>query len=148
MPHTIHLHRVIKAPPERLFRAFTDPLAMNKWLPPHGFVGEVHEMDARVGGRWRMSFTNFAGQAVHSFGGEYLEVAAGARLRYSSEFDDVNLPGQMITTVIFKAVFCGTELSVTQEGIPDMIPPEACHLGWQESLQLLTQLVEPDIPNV
>lgn len=104
-------------------------------------------MDARVGGRWRMSFTNFAGQAVHSFGGEYLEVAPGARLRYSSEFDDANLPGQMITTVIFKAVFCGTELSVTQEGIPDMIPPEACHLGWQESLQLLTQLVEPDIPN-
>ncbi len=147
MPHTIHLHRVIKAPPERLFRAFTDPLAMNKWLPPHGFVGEVHEMDARVGGRWRMSFTNFAGQAVHSFGGEYLEVNPGACLRYSSQFDDTNLPGQMITTVVFKAVFCGTELSVTQEGIPEMIPPEACHLGWQESLQLLTQLVEPDIPN-
>lgn len=147
MPHTIHLHRVIKAPPERLFRAFTDPLAMNKWLPPHGFVGEVHELDARVGGRWRMSFTNFAGQAVHSFGGEYLDVTPGALLRYSSAFDDANLPGQMITTVVFKAVFCGTEMSVTQEGIPDMIPPEACHLGWQESLQLLMQLVEPDIPN-
>jgi uncharacterized protein YndB with AHSA1/START domain len=147
MPGTIQLHRVIKAPPERLFRAFTDPLAMNKWLPPHGFVGEVHEMNATVGGRWRMSFKNFSGQALHSFGGEYLEVMPGARLRYSSQFDDANLPGQMVTTVVFKPVFCGTELSVTQEGIPDMIPPEACYLGWQESLQLLTQLVEPEIPN-
>ncbi|SEK86326.1 Uncharacterized conserved protein YndB, AHSA1/START domain [Roseateles sp. YR242] len=147
MSHTIHLHRVIKAPPERLFRAFTDPRAMNKWLPPHGFLGEVHEMDAKVGGRWRMSFTNFAGEAVHSFGGEYLEVKPGVRLRYTSAFDDVNLPGQMITTVVFKAVFCGTDLDITQEGIPELIPPEACYLGWQESLQLLTLLAEPDIPN-
>ncbi|OWQ85138.1 polyketide cyclase [Roseateles aquatilis] len=147
MPFTIRLHRVIKAPPERVFRAFTDAAAMCKWLPPHGFTGTMHHMDARPGGSWRMSFTNLSAGGQHSFGGEYLDFEPGAKLRYTSRFDDPNLPGDMITTVELQAVFCGTEMQVTQEGIPDLIPSQACYLGWQESLTLLTQLVEPDIPN-
>lgn len=147
MPFTIRLHRVIKAPPERIYRAFTDPAAMCKWLPPHGFTGTMHHMEPRVGGTWRMSFTNFAAGAQHSFGGEYLELKPGSLLRYTSRFDDANLPGEMVTTIELKPVFCGTELHATQEGIPDVIPEAGCYLGWQESLMLLAQLVEPDIPN-
>ena len=143
---TIRLHRVLRAPPEKVFRAFTDPDAMVKWLPPHGFTGKVHQMDARVGGSHRMSFKNFSTGNSHSFGGEYLEVVPNERLRYTDRFDDANLPGEMQVTVTFKAVFCGTELSVVQEGVPDVIPPEACYMGWQESLVLLAQLVEPEIP--
>ena len=143
---TIRLHRVLCAPPERVFRAFTDPDAMVKWLPPHGFTGKVHQMDARVGGAHRMSFTNFSTGHSHGFGGEYVEIVPNERLRYTDRFDDANLPGEMQVTVTFKAVFCGTELSVVQEGVPDVIPPEACYLGWQESLVLLAQLVEAEIP--
>lgn len=143
---TIRLHRVLRAPPERVFRAFTDPDAMVKWLPPHGFTGKVHQIDARVGGAHRMSFTNFSTGNSHSFGGEYLEVVPNERLRYTDRFDDANLTGEMQVTISFKAVFCGTELSVVQEGVPDVIPPEACYMGWQESLVLLAQLVEAEIP--
>lgn len=143
---TIRLHRVLRAPPERVFRAFTDPDAMVKWLPPHGFTGKVHQVDARVGGAHRMSFTNFSTGHSHSFGGEYLEVVPNERLRYTDRFDDANLTGEMHVTISFKAVFCGTELSVVQEGVPDVIPPEACYMGWQESLVLLAQLVEAEIP--
>ncbi|MFO1393622.1 MAG: SRPBCC family protein [Steroidobacteraceae bacterium] len=143
---TIRLHRVLRAPPERVFRAFTDPDAMVKWLPPHGFTGKVHQVDARVGGTHRMSFTNFSTGNSHSFGGEYLEVVPNERLRYTDRFDDANLTGEMQVTISFKAVFCGTELSVVQEGVPDVIPPEACYMGWQESLVLLAQLVEAEIP--
>lgn len=146
MPQTVRLHRVLRAPPERVFRAFTDAQAMCKWLPPHGFTGTMHQMNATVGGTWRMSFTNFSGGGSHSFGGEYLELVADEKLRYSSRFDDPNLPGEMVTTVELTAVFCGTEMTVTQEGIPDVIPAQACYLGWQESLILLAQLVEPEIP--
>ncbi len=147
MPFTIRLHRVLKAPPERVYRAFTDAAAMCKWLPPHGFTGTMHHMDPKVGGTWRMSFNNLSAGGSHSFGGEYLELEPGKKLRYTSRFDDPNLPGDMTTTVELTAVFCGTEMHVTQEGIPDVIPPQACYLGWQESLTLLAQLVEPDIPN-
>ncbi len=147
MPFTLRLHRVLKAPPERVYRAFTDPAAMCKWLPPHGFTGTMHHMEPKVGGSWRMSFTNLSAGATHTFGGNYLELQPGKRLRYTSKFDDTNLPGEMITTVELSQVFCGTEMQITQEGIPDVIPSQACHLGWQESLALLTQLVEPDIPN-
>ncbi len=147
MPSTIRLHRVLKAPPERVFRAFTDPAAMCKWLPPHGFTGTMHHMDPKVGGSWRMSFTNLSAGGTHTFGGEYLEVEVGKKLRYTSRFDDPNLPGDMTTTIEFNPVFCGTEMHVTQAGIPDVIPAPACYLGWQESLTLLVQLVEPDIPN-
>jgi uncharacterized protein YndB with AHSA1/START domain len=147
MPFTIRLHRVLKAPPERVYRAFTDAAAMCKWLPPHGFTGTMHHMEPKVGGTWRMSFTNLSMGATHTFGGEYLELEPGKKLRYTSRFDDPNLPGEMITTIELKAVFCGTEMQATQEGIPDIIPSQACYLGWQESLTLLTQLVEPDIPN-
>ncbi|WP_377158871.1 SRPBCC family protein [Roseateles sp. UC29_93] len=147
MPFTIRLHRVLKAPPARVYRAFTDAAAMCKWLPPHGFTGTMHHMDPRVGGTWRMSFTNLSAGGSHSFGGEYLELEPGKKLRYTSRFDDPNLPGDMTTTIELTAVFCGTEMNVTQEGIPDVIPAQACHLGWQESLMLLAQLVEPDIPN-
>jgi len=143
---TVRLHRVIKAPPDRVYRAFTDPHAWVKWLPPHGFVGQVHAMDVRVGGRYRMSFTNFSSGGSHSFGGEYLELVPGQRLRYTNQFDDANLPGTLVTTIELRAVLCGTELTAVQEGIPGMIPVEMCYLGWQESLQLLAQLVEPDIP--
>ncbi|MFI4927737.1 MAG: SRPBCC family protein [Burkholderiales bacterium] len=144
--NTVRLHRVLRAPPERVYRAFLDPQAMAKWLPPHGFTGQVHRMDAQVGGEWRMSFTNFSGRGSHSFGGKYLELVPGEKLRYSSVFDDPNLRGEMITTVTLKKVLVGTEVNVVQEGIPEVIPVEACYLGWQESLTLLAQLVEPEIP--
>ena len=144
--NTVRLHRVLRAPPERVYRAFLDPHAMAKWLPPHGFTGQVHRMDAEVGGQWRMSFTNFGGRGSHSFGGKYLELVPGEKLRYSSVFDDPNLRGEMMTTVTLKKVLVGTEMNVVQEGIPDVIPVEACYLGWQESLVLLAKLVEPEIP--
>lgn len=144
---TVRLHRVVRTTPDKLYRAFTDPDAMAKWLPPHGFTARVHAMDARVGGGFRMSFTNFSTGNGHSFGGIYLELEPGARLRYTDRFDDPNLPGEMVTTVTLSAVSCGTELAVVQEGIPDAIPVEACYLGWQESLGQLAQLVEPDIPD-
>jgi uncharacterized protein YndB with AHSA1/START domain len=143
--NTVRLHRVLKSTPDRVYRAFIDAAAMAKWLPPHGFTGTVHEMDAHVGGSYRMSFTNFTTGGGHSFGGQYLELVPNERLRYTAQFDDPNLPGQMQTTVTLRAVFCGVELHVVQEGIPAMIPAEACYLGWQESLQLLAQLVEPEI---
>jgi len=144
---TVRLHRVVRTTPDKLYRAFTDPDAMAKWLPPHGFTARVHAMDARVGGGFRMSFTNFSTGSGHSFGGTYLELEPGTRLRYTDRFDDPNLPGEMVTTVTLTAVSCGTELAVVQEGIPDAIPVEACYLGWQESLGQLAQLVEPDIPD-
>lgn len=143
--HTIHLHRVIRAVPERVYRAFLDADAMAKWLPPNGFTGRVHQLDAKVGGHYRMSFTNFTTGHSHSFGGEYLELLPHERIRYTGVFDDPSLPGTMQTTVMLRPVFCGTELNVVQEGIPGVIPPEACHLGWQESLALLVQLVEAEI---
>jgi uncharacterized protein YndB with AHSA1/START domain len=144
---TIRLHRVLKAPPERVYRAFLDPDAMAKWLPPHGFTGRVHHLDARVGGTYRMSFTNFATGKSESFGGEFLDLVPNTRIQHTDRFDDPNLPGEMRTTITFAPVFCGTELEILQEGIPDVIPPEACHLGWQESLALLAQFVEPEIPD-
>lgn len=144
--HTIELRRVLRAPPERIYRAFTTPEALAKWLPPHGFVGQVHQMDARVGGRWRMSFINLGSGGGHSFGGTYLELDPPGRIRYTSVFDDAALPGEMVTTVTLTPVFCGTELVATQAGIPAVIPAAACQLGWQESLLLLTQLVEAEIP--
>ena len=143
---TVRLHRVLRCPPERVYRAFVEPDAYARWLPPHGFTGQVHEMDARVGGRYRMSFRNFSSGNGHSFGGEYLELVTGEKVRYTARFDDPNLPGQMQTTVTLKAVSCGTEVTVVQEGIPEMIPTEMCYLGWQESLLHLAQLVEPEIP--
>ncbi len=139
---TVHLHRVLRAPPEPVYRAFLDPDAMVKWLPPHGFVGKVHHLEAKVGGTYQMSFTNFATGHSHSFGGRYLELVPYERIRHTDAFDAPNLPGEMRTTVSLKPVFCGTELDIVQEGIPEGIPPEACYLGWQESLALLTQLVE------
>ena len=142
---TVRLHRVLRAPPERVYRAFLDADAMAKWLPPNGFTGKVHRMDARVGGRFQMSFTNFTTGQAHSFGGEYLELVPNERLRYTDRFDDPGLPGEMQATVTLRPVSCGTELSVVQEGIPEMIPLEACYLGWQESLVLLAQLVEAEI---
>ena len=145
MPGTIRLHRVIKTTPEKLYRAFLEPEAMAKWLPPDGFTCKVHHMDAKVGGTYRMSFTNFTNGQSHAFGGKYLELIPGKRLRYSDKFEDPNMPDEMITTVDLKKVSCGTELSVVQEGIPDAIPPEMCYLGWQDSLILLAKLVEPDI---
>ena len=143
---TISLHRVLKAPPERVYRAFLDPAALCKWLPPNGFTCTVHELDARVGGKYRMSFTNFGSGSAHSFGGEYLELAPAKRIVHTDRFDDANLPGEMVTTIAFVKVSCGTELHVTQEGVPAAIPPEMCYLGWQESLALLAMLVEPNIP--
>ncbi len=144
--NTVRLHRVLRAPAERVYRAFLDPDALAKWLPPHGFTAKVHHLDAKVGGSYRMSFTNFSNGQSHSFGGSYLELAPGERIVHTDVFDDPNLPGEMRVTVTFKAVFCGTELNVVQEGIPAVIPAEACYLGWQESLTLLTQLVEAEIP--
>lgn len=143
--HTVELHRVLKSTSDRVYRAFTTPGALAKWLPPHGFYGTVHAMDATIGGRYRMSFTNLTTEHSHAFGGEYLELEPGRRLRYTAEFDDPNLPGRMQTTVSLREVFCGVEMHVKQEGIPAMIPAEACHLGWQESLALLAQLVEAEI---
>jgi uncharacterized protein YndB with AHSA1/START domain len=144
---TVRLHRVLKAPPERVYRAFLDPDAMTKWLPPHGFTGKVHAMDARVGGGHRMSFTNFSTGKSHSFGGTYVELTPHERIRYTDRFDDPNLPGEMQVTISLGKVACGTELSIVQEGIPSVIPVEFCYLGWQESLSLLAQLVEPEIPD-
>jgi len=145
--NTVRLHRVFRAKPERIYRAFIDPDAMAKWLPPHGFTGKVHHLDAKVGGTFKMSFTNFNTGKSHSFGGTYLELKLDELLRYTDKFDDPNLPGEMITTVTLKQVVCGTEVNIAQEGIPAMIPVEFCYLGWQESLTLLTQLVEPEIPD-
>ncbi len=146
MPGTVRLHRVLKAPAERLYRAFTTADAMTKWLPPHGFTCTVHHLDARAGGSFRMSFTNFSTQQSHSFGGEYLELVPNSLLRYTDRFDDPNLPGVLQVTVTLTPVLCGTELIVVQDGIPDAIPVEMCYLGWQESLEQLAALVEPDIP--
>ena len=143
--NTVRLHRVLRATPERVYRAFLDADAMAKWLPPNGFTGKVYQMDAKVGGEWRMSFTNFSNGQSHSFGGKYLELVPHERLRYTSVFDDPNLPGEMQTTVKLVKVFCGTEMEVVQEGIPAVIPTEACYLGWQQSLVLLGQLVEAEI---
>ena len=146
MPNTVRLHRVLKAPPERVYRAFLDPQAMMKWLPPHGFTATVHSIDVRVGGGYRMSFTNFANGGSHSFGGKFVEMVPGERLRYTDKFDDTSLPGEMQTTITLAKVSCGTELHVVQEGIPEAIPTEACYLGWQESLVLLAKLVEAEVP--
>ena len=143
---TVRLHRVLRAPPERVYRAFLDPDAMAKFLPPHGFTGRVLEMNATVGGVYRMQFTNFGNGQTHAFGGKYLELVPNEKIVNTDIFDDPNLPGQMITTISFKPVACGTELTAVQEGIPAMIPVEMCYLGWQETLQLLAQLVEPEIP--
>ena len=144
--NTVRLHRVLKAPPERVYRAFLSPDAMVKWLPPHGFTGTVHHMDAKVGGTYKMSFTNFSSGHSHSFGGEYLTLIPNELIRHTDVFDDPNMPGTMHVTVSLKKVFCGTELNIVQEGIPEAIPAEACYLGWQESLMLLAQLVEAEIP--
>ena len=144
---TVQLHRVLRCPPERVYRAFLDAQALAKWLPPHGFTAQVHEMDAKVGGGYKMSFTNFSSGKSHSFGGRYLELKPNELIRQIDVFDDPNLPGEMTKTISLKAVSCGTELHILHEGIPDMIPAEACYLGWQESLTLLAQLVEPTIPD-
>ncbi len=145
--NAVHLHRVLKAPVDRVYRALTNPDAMAKWLPPNGFIGKVQHMDARVGGSYRMSFTNFSTGKEMFFGGEYLEIVENDKLVYTDKFEDPHLPGQMTTTVTLKEVLCGTELKVTQEGIPSMIPAEMCYLGWQESLVLLGKLVEAEIPD-
>jgi len=146
MSNTVRLHRVLRAKPERVYKAFLDADAMAKWLPPHGFTGKVHHMDAKVGGTYRMSFTNFTSGGSHAFGGTYRELIPNQKVRYTSAFDDPNLPGEMQTTVTLTPVFCGTEINIVQEGIPDVIPVQACYLGWQESLTLLTHLVEAEIP--
>lgn len=145
--NTVRLHRVLRAKPERVYRAFLDADAMTKWLPPNGFTGKVHHMDAKVGGTHKMSFTNFSTGKSHSFGGKYFELTPNERIRYTDKFDDANLPGEMVTTISLKEVSCGTELHITQEGIPAAIPAEACYLGWQESLTLLAKLVEAEIPD-
>jgi uncharacterized protein YndB with AHSA1/START domain len=147
MPNTVRFQRVLRAAPEKVYRAFLDADAMAKWLPPNGFTGKVHHLDARVGGTHKMSFTNFGTGRSHSFGGEYLELVPHERIRYTDRFDDPKLPGEMRTTITLKKVSCGTELNIVQEGLPDVIPPEACCLGWQESLTLLAKLVEADIPD-
>ncbi len=144
---TVRLHRVLRAKPERIYRAFLDADAMAKWLPPFGFTCKVHALDAKVGGTFKMSFTNFTTGNGHSFGGEYLELVPSEKIRYTDKFDDPNLPGEMITTVILKVVLCGTEVSITQENLPEVIPVEMCYLGWQESLVQLANLVEPEIPD-
>jgi uncharacterized protein YndB with AHSA1/START domain len=145
MPSTVRLHRVLTAKPEKVYRAFVEADAMAKWLPPNGFTCTVHHLDAKVGGTFRMSFRNFTTGNSHSFGGEYKELVPGERLRYTDRFDDPNLPGEIVVTVTLKAVSCGTELNVVQEGIPDVIPAEMCYLGWQDSLRNLAALVEPNI---
>lgn len=144
--HTIRLHRVLRASPEKVYRAFLDADAMAKWIPPHGFTGKVHQMDAKVGGTYKMSFTNFTTGKSHSFGGKYLELVPPERMRYTDTFDDPNLPGEIQVTVTFKKVMVGTEVNIVQEGVPAVIPAEACYLGWQESLAQLALLVEPEIP--
>ena len=145
--NTIRLHRVLRATPERVYKAFLDGDARSKWLPPNGFTGKVHHMDAKVGGTYKMSFTNFSTGKSQSFGGEYLELVPHERIRYTDRFDDPNLPGEMQTTVALKKVSCGTDLSVVQERVPSVIPVEACYVGWQDSLNLLAKLVEPEIPD-
>ena len=145
MTNTVRFHRVLRATPQRVYRAFLDPDAKAKWLPPNGFTGTVHELDAKVGGTYKMSFTNFATGEKHSFGGKYLELVPHERIRYTDKFDDPNLPGEMQATITSKKVYCGTELSIVQEGLPDAIPVEGCYLGWQDSLTLLAQLVEADV---
>jgi uncharacterized protein YndB with AHSA1/START domain len=145
--NTVKLHRVFTASPEKLFKAFTNPDAMASWLPPYGFICKIHSMDVKVGGSYKMSFTNFTTGSSHSFGGEYLEIVPNELLKYSDRFDDPNMPGQMVTTIELRKVMCGTELTATQEGIPEMIPTEMCYLGWQESLDKLKRLVEPNIPD-
>lgn len=143
---TIRLHRVLRTTPKKIYRAFLDAEAMAKWIPPYGFTGKMHHLDAKVGGAFRMTFTNFTSGSSHSFGGEFLELVPNERLRYTDKFDDPNLSGEIVTTVSLKTVSCGTEVDIVQEGVPDVIPPEACYLGWQESLTQLAQLVEPEIP--
>ncbi|MBC8106840.1 MAG: SRPBCC family protein [Anaerolineae bacterium] len=147
MPNTIRLHRVLKTTPAKLYKAFIDPDAKAKWLPPNGFTDKVHASDVRVGGSYKMSFTNFSTGNSHSFGGTFVELKPGERLVFTDKFDDPNLPGEMLTTVTFKKVSVGTELNIVQEGVPDVIPAEACYLGWQESLMLLAKLVEAEIPD-
>lgn len=144
---TVRLHRVLRCPPDRVYRAFLDPAAMAKWLPPYGFTCEVQHMDAKVGGSYRMSFRNFRSGNVHGFGGEYTELVPNEKIRYTDRFDDPNLPGEILATITFKPVSVGTELHILQEGLPEVIPVEACYLGWQESLLQLAQLVEPEIPD-
>jgi uncharacterized protein YndB with AHSA1/START domain len=146
MPNTIRLHRVLRAPPERVYRAFVDADALCKWLPPHGFTAKMHHFDAKVGGGYRMSFTNFTTGGDHSFTVKYLELSPNERIVHTDQFDDPNLPGEMRVTIAFKPVSVGTEINIEQAGVPDLIPPEACYLGWGESLTLLAQLVEPEIP--
>jgi len=143
---TVRLHRVLRAAPERVYKAFLDPKAMVKWLPPNGFTGEVHHLEAKAGGTFKVSFTHFASGKSHSFGGSYIELIPGERIVHTDKFDDPNLPGEMRVAISLKKIFCGTELSIVQEGIPDTIPLEGCYLGWQESLLLLAQLVEAEIP--
>lgn len=145
--NNVQLHRVLAAPPEKVFKAFTDPDAMAAWLPPYGFIAKVHSMEVKAGGTYKMSFINFSTGSSHSFGGEYLEIRPNELIKYTDRFDDPNLPGEMITTIQLKAVSCGTELTATQEGIPALIPVEMCYLGWQESLDKLKRLVEPNIPD-
>jgi uncharacterized protein YndB with AHSA1/START domain len=147
MPNTILLHRVLRASPEKVYRAFLEPDALAKWLPPNGFTCKVHHLDAKVGGGHKMSFTNFTSGQSHAFGGTYVELLPGERIRYTDKFDDQNLPGEMRVTINLKKVSCGTELNISQEGVPDVIPAEACYLGWQESLALLAKLVEAEIPD-
>ena len=145
MPNTVRLHRVLRSTPERVYRAFLDADAMAKWLPPNGFTGKVHQMDAKVGGTYKMSFTNFTTGQVHSFGGKYVELVPHERIRYTDKFDDPKLPGEMQATITLKKVFCGTEMTIMQEGLPDAIPLEGCYLGWQDSLMLLANLVEAEV---
>ncbi|EWS53667.1 MULTISPECIES: SRPBCC family protein [unclassified Methylibium] len=145
--HTVRLHRVLRSPPEKVYRAFLDGDALSKWLPPYGFTCKVHHLEARAGGSFRMSFSNFTSGNSHAFGGEYLELVPNERIRYTDTFDDPNLPGVMEVTVSLKPVLCGTDVSITQAGIPEVIPLEMCYLGWQESLAQLAQLVEPQIPD-
>jgi uncharacterized protein YndB with AHSA1/START domain len=146
-PNTVRLHRVLKSSPERVYRAFLDPDAMVKWIPPHGFTGKVHHIDVRVGGGYKMSFTNFGTGKSHSFGGTYVELTPNERIRYTDRFDDPNLPGEMQVAIALRPVACGTEVTIVQEGLPPAIPVEFCYLGWQESLSLLAHLVEPEIPD-
>lgn len=145
--NTVRLHRVLRAPAERIYKAFIDPDAMAKWLPPNGFTGKVHDMDARVGGSYTMSFTNFSTGSTHKFGGTFVEMKEFERLRYTDKFEAANLPGEMMTTITLRKVSVGTDVEITQEGIPEMIPPDGCYLGWQESLVLLAKLVEAEIPD-